>query len=102
MKTVKIALLIAAMTSGNVIAQEVSKKDWMTSMQTLLPGHFCESSQYFRQCFDVSEAQCTETAASTTKACLTTFEPQMPDTLYQPSGWYKLGAEGGCLCWEFL
>jgi len=65
-------------------AQQVSKKDWMNAMSTALPTAFCNSHQYFRQCFKVSAEECEETAISATRVCLNKNEKAIPNTLSQP------------------
>ncbi len=59
-------------------AQGVSKSAWIEGMSTNLPVVFCQSEQYFRQCYRVSVQKCEEVAASTTRICLNKFSSQMP------------------------
>jgi len=63
---------------------EVSKEAWIESMSTALPTALCQSAQYFRQCFDVSQTECEETAVSATRICLQKYEDKIPNTLVQP------------------
>lgn len=74
-------LLFFASTS---IADEVSKDYWVDTMKTALPATFCQSMHFFRQCFDINEDQCIETASLATKICLHKYVNQIPDTLNQP------------------
>jgi hypothetical protein len=53
-------------------------------MSTVLPTVFCQGGQYFRQCFDVSQSECEETAMSSTRICLQKYKDKIPDTLTQP------------------
>lgn len=63
---------------------EVNKTDWMNAVSTALPTAFCNSSQYFRQCFTVTAQECEETAASATRVCLNKHKDKIPNTLIQP------------------
>ena len=65
-------------------AVEVNKSDWINTMSTALPTAFCNSSQYFRQCFSVSAQECEETAASATRVCLNKSKASMPAIFDQP------------------
>lgn len=65
-------------------AVEVSKSDWIKAMSTALPTAFCNSKQYFRQCFKVTAQECEETAASATRICLSSNKDKIPSTLVQP------------------
>lgn len=81
-----LALIVYAGLSLNavVIATEVSKDFWVEEMKTALPATFCESIHFFRQCFDINEIQCVETASLATKICVHKYINQIPDTLQQP------------------
>ena len=69
----------------------------MDSMSTVLPTVFCQANQYFRQCFDVSQAECKETALSATRVCLQKYKDKIPDTLVQPKdGTYWGRIVGSC------
>ena len=65
-------------------AAEVSKSDWYNGMSTALPTAFCNSTQYFRQCFSVSAQECEEAAASATRVCLNKNNKDIPNILVQP------------------
>jgi hypothetical protein len=79
-----IAVLMIIGFSNFVNAQEVAKDQWVAAMKTALPAAFCNSAQYFRQCFDVTAVECEEAAASTTRICLTELNSQIPNILIQP------------------
>ena len=66
--------------SGN----EVSKANWMSAIETALPTAFCNSNQYFRQCFNVTAQECEEVAASATRVCLNKNQSKIPSILIQP------------------
>ena len=84
-------LSILLVSSPALIADEVSKDYWVDSMKTALPTTFCQSMHFFRQCFDVNEDQCIETAALATKICLHKYINQIPDILNQPKDGAKWG-----------
>lgn len=81
-------LVILAMgwQSQQVVAQatQVSREDWLASMQQILPAYFCESAQYFRQCFSVDATQCAEVISNKTSECLSQNETNIPAVLNQP------------------
>ena len=85
-----VANLFFAVTS-TVAAEEVSKNFWVESMRTALPRTFCQSMEFFRECFDVNEDQCIEAASLATKICLHKYINQIPDSLIQPKDGAKWG-----------
>lgn len=95
MKKIMLSILVSASLSAGVNAQDVSKEQWISTMKTALPAHFCQDSQYFRQCFNVTKAECQKEATSATKACLDKLAAKVPAVLNQPkdgSAWgEKLG-----------
>jgi hypothetical protein len=80
----KLTALITLIIPLFANATEVSKSDWFNGMSTVLPTAFCNSNQYFRQCFRVSAQECEETAASATRICLNKYSKEIPETLMQP------------------
>jgi hypothetical protein len=90
--------LVFCFCHGFAIATEVSKAEWVESMKISLPAAFCQSSQYFRQCFDVSAQECEEVASSATRLCLNKHINDIPQTLVQPRDGSRWGAiVGGCV-----
>ncbi len=96
-KMIRFLLLPAALCCWSVTAHavEVTKKSWLESMETMVPTHFCQSQQYFRQCFDVSAEKCEEVAASATRVCLEKLESRIPTTLNQPQDGTRWGTQVG-------
>jgi hypothetical protein len=84
MKNKTVFFLLMFTITISVHAVQVSKQDWINGMSTALPTAFCNSKQYFRQCFSVSAEECEETAASATRICLKRYKDQIPATLNQP------------------
>ncbi len=76
-------------------AATVTKAEWLDSMSTVLPTAFCSAQQYFRQCFDVTAAQCEETAASATRICLARYKDEIPAVLNQPQDGTRWGTTIG-------
>ena len=70
--------------TASVHSIEVTKNDWVNGMKTAIPTAFCNSSQYFRQCFSITVQECEETAASTTRICLNKNLNKIPAILQQP------------------
>ena len=83
MKPINLYIAMYAL-SFPTYAVEVSKNDWINAMTTALPTAFCNSSQYFRQCFSVTAQECEETAASATRICLHDNKEKIPKILNQP------------------
>ncbi|MDH4262163.1 MAG: hypothetical protein OEV78_03855 [Spirochaetia bacterium] len=78
-------------------AFEVSKKTWIEGMTSALPAAFCNSSQYFRQCFNITAIECEETALSATRICIKENEEKIPDVLVQPEDGRNWGTKiGSC------
>jgi len=92
-----IAALSSSVLSSSVWAVEVQKNDWIRAMSTALPAAFCNSRQYFRQCFSVTAQECEETAASVTRICLNKNKDKIPAILNQPKdGTYWGTIVGAC------
>jgi len=77
--------------STSVMANEITKDDWINSMSTALPAYLCKAEQYFRQCFNVTQTECEETILSTTRICLEKNKENMPNRLRQPEDGTKWG-----------
>ena len=77
-----IILLIASFSiATNSYAQNISKSDWITYVQKALPGVICQSDQYFRQCFNVSDNNCLQVARKASLDCLSNEAPNIPKIL---------------------
>ncbi len=97
LKGVLAAGLLVLIASISAAATEVSKEDWITGMTTALPAYFCKPDQYFRQCFNVTQTECEETALSTTRICLSQNKDKIPARLRQPEDGTRWGSViGGC------
>jgi hypothetical protein len=92
-----LVMIFVLLTSASAHPQEVTKDVWIESMSTALPTAFCQRDQYFRQCFDISQTECEETAMSATRVCLQKYKDKIPNILIQPKdGTYWGGIVGGC------
>lgn len=85
-RNMKSKYLLSAILLLPIYAQavEVNKAEWIDAMSTALPTAFCNSSQYFRQCFSITAHECEETAASATRICLSKNSANIPHVLHQP------------------
>ncbi len=81
---ISMLILVVAGMSATANANEVAKDKWLDGMSTALPTAFCNSDQYFRKCFKISQQQCIETATSATQVCLNKYSKDIPKTLIQP------------------
>lgn len=77
-------LALAAAIPATVHAQEVPREQWLDAMTTSIPTYFCQSGQYFRECFGVSATECEDIALSGTRVCISQFENQIPEVLRHP------------------
>ena len=75
---------------------EVSRDAWIESMKTALPTAFCQSHQYFRQCFQVTQQECVDTASAAALSCLERNKSQMPAVFTREDGRQWGGVVGGC------
>lgn len=92
-----LVVIFVLLISASANPGEVSKEAWIDSMSTALPTALCQADQYFRQCFDVSQAECEETAMSATRVCLQKYKDKIPNTLVQPKdGTYWGRIVGSC------
>ena len=92
-----LVVIFVVLISATANPGEVSKEAWIDSMSTALPTAFCQPDQYFRQCFDVSQTECEETAMSATRVCLQKYKDKIPNTLTQPKdGAYWGRIVGSC------
>ena len=92
-----LVVIFVLLISGSAHSQEVAKDVWIDKMSTALPTVFCQSDQYFRQCFDVSQIECEETAISATRVCLQKYKDKIPNVLVQPKdGTYWGSIIGRC------
>ncbi len=96
-KILFIMLLFLITTTAN--ADEISKEVWLNHMAKALPNVFCQSKQYFRQCFEVIQIECEKIATSATRKCLEEYKEEIPasfDHLKDGSDWgYIVGSCAG-------
>ena len=95
MKKFILIALFSISVSSFAFAQEVTKEQWVSAMKTALPAHFCQKTQYFRQCFNVTATECEEVASSTARICLNEFDQQIPNILVQPKDGTLWGTKVG-------
>jgi hypothetical protein len=88
-----LVIILVFLISASAHSQEVARDAWIDKMWTALPAAFCLADQYFRECFDVSQIECEETALSASRICLQKYKDQIPKVLIQPkdgSHWGKI------------
>ncbi|UCG79042.1 MAG: hypothetical protein JSV21_04225 [Nitrospirota bacterium] len=96
---VHIVLVIAVaifITPSLYAANEVPRDMWLDGMSKLLPEAFCQPEQFFRQCFEVSEETCQQTATSTTRDCIEKLKGEMPEMFDTENGQYWGTQVGAC------
>jgi hypothetical protein len=90
-------LLVTVLLAIGAEANEVSKAEWIKAMSTALPAHFCQPTQYFRQCFSVTQPECEQVALSATRICLEKHKSEIPEVLVQPRDGTRFGTiVGAC------
>jgi len=81
----RVSIFLIIMTlSTSLLAVDVKRDDWVSAMTSGLPTAFCNSSQYFRQCFNVTAQECEATASSATRVCINKNKSKIPSILHQP------------------
>ena len=82
--TIKYLIITLAFTPLIVLTNEVSKQEWMQHMRSVIPTAFCQSDQYFRQCFAISSNDCQEIMSLATRSCLNEINNKLPNKLRLP------------------
>lgn len=88
-------IVCASLFSSQALAQQVDSKTWMANMTEVMPGLFCNANNYFRQCFEVSEAECLQVATEMTRHCLDQMAGQIPAMLKLPEEGRQWGSQVG-------
>jgi hypothetical protein len=92
----KFLIILILMLSVDATADNLSVDKWRSAFHLGLAKSFCAENQFFRKCFDVTEAECLQTATRATDTCLASETARMPATVDEVSGrtWGK--KVGGC------
>lgn len=80
MKHVLIGVL-ALLAAGPGLAIEITREEWLVRQSTSIPTALCTQSLRFRECYNVTKAQCTEAVREATATCLLKIEARLPDVL---------------------
>jgi hypothetical protein len=86
------------MALGSATAQtqnQVTAEAWTASMIQTLPDFFCQSDQYFMQCFEVSQEECRSATKQQAERCLSELADQIPALLTMPEDGRKWGTDVG-------
>jgi hypothetical protein len=75
-------LTSVANASGN--KWTIYKDQWIGDVLTDFPAKFCNSDQYFCQCYDVDQGKCGAVVIAACKACIDKYKDQIPNILTQP------------------
>ncbi|HEU4383780.1 MAG TPA: hypothetical protein VFR85_09790 [Anaeromyxobacteraceae bacterium] len=95
-KTIGLAsALLCLLAAAPARAQEVDKATWIETMKTALPTAFCAEGTPFRTCFQVTQEECEDAAASAVRLCLKKLQSQIPAKLKQPKDGEKWGQKVG-------
>jgi hypothetical protein len=78
-----LALLFATVLTLGLTSQAkaVDIEQWLDLVENSLPDLLCEQSAYFRQCFEIDDAQCRSTLSSTFQDCLTIYLDHLPEQI---------------------
>jgi hypothetical protein len=95
-KTIGLATALACLlAAAPPRALEVPKAEWIETMKTALPTAFCAEGTPFRACFEVTQEECEDAAASAARICLKKFQSRIPAKLKQPADGEKWGQKVG-------
>lgn len=86
---------LCLLAAGPARAKEVSKAEWIDTMKTALPTAFCAEGTPFRTCFEVTQEECEDAAASAVRLCLKKLQSKIPAKLQQPRDGEKWGQKVG-------
>lgn len=78
-----LALLFATVMTLGLTSQAkaVDIELWLDLVENSLPDLLCEQSAYFRQCFEIDDAQCRSTLSSTFQECLAIYLDHLPEQI---------------------
>jgi hypothetical protein len=95
--SLSVGLFIILIASTSIAANEVSRDDWTNRLATAFPVYVCQANQYFRQCFNVTQTECEETALSAIRTCLAQNKDKIPTRISLPEEGTRLGTViGAC------
>jgi hypothetical protein len=73
----------------------VTKTKFIEEFVSGLPTSFCESSTYFRKCFQLEEKDCKKKSALYVKSCVTEMEKELPTSFAAVADGKKWGEKLG-------
>ena len=88
-------LMLACLSASATSQVQVESEAWMAGMEESLPAYFCQSDQYFMQCFNVTQDECTSVTKQETRRCLDELAEQIPAVLEMPHEGRKWGTDVG-------
>lgn len=81
------------------VVKSMTKEKFFEAFETAFPRELCKETQFFRQCFQVSEEECFKESLRTTKVCIFSLEKEVPSiftTAEEARQWgSKLGSCSG-------
>jgi hypothetical protein len=81
MRTLAVVLAI-----GFTLGCGPSKQEFIDGFGPALSADLCKPAAYFRQCFQVTEGECTERVQRLVKVCLDEHASEMPERFDSQSG----------------
>ena len=94
-------LVLAPLLFLPLYANSVSKADWADKMSEQMPSIMCQSNQYFRTCYNVSEQTCQSVASSAISTCLSQNDSKVPNILNEQNGRQWSSTIGQCAATKF-
>ena len=83
-------------------AESTAKRaDWINQMQQNLPVNLCESSNFIRQCYTVTEFDCLVVTRHAVQGCLKRMEQDLPDLFTVKDGEHWGGITAHCAFTKF-
>jgi len=90
------ALLALILGVGTAQAQnQVTAEAWTAGMIETLPDFFCQTDQYFMQCFEINQEECRSVTKQQAERCLDEMGSQIPARLNMPDDGRKWGTDVG-------
>ena len=82
MKIIRNAVLLAIILFPFSLSQagDLTQEQWIAFMVRGFPSAFCGPDQFYRNCFEVSAEECTETVTSAAEDCLDEVADELPET----------------------
>ncbi len=87
--------LLALAASSNVLATDVSLDVWTENLERRFPRAICVKESVLRTCVPLTEGQCIDGIAVTTRTCIERFKSKLPLRVQLPDQGKEVGGDIG-------